>query len=309
MTYSELTKRVKEFALANDMDYVGIASADSLRDEPAGRKPDDYLPGARSVVVMGIRLSLGAQLSSKLAYQNYRHSISTYLWHGFGLPNLHFLDRVAFLVNRLLEREGHIAIPMHASSPFDLRGSLTEFSNIHAAVAAGLGEIGWNGFLLTPDVGPRARFVSIITTAKLEPESLYDGPKLCEPDKCRELGQGEPICLKVCPVGALKKESQTLIIGDKNLEIAKFDRNRCFWASMGLSEGSLALKPIPMPDEVKIADVINSLKEKDPLQYKELMVIGRGDYCGKCIMECPVGNPEIISEIVNQAKECIINSQ
>lgn len=33
------------------------------------------------------------------------------------------------------------------------------FSNRHAAVAAGLGEIGWNGFCLTPDNGPRQRFV------------------------------------------------------------------------------------------------------------------------------------------------------
>jgi len=123
------------------MDYVGIAPSDSLQAEPTGHKPNDYLPGAQSIVVLGIRLSLGAQLANRLAYEHYRYSICTYLWHGFGLPNLHYLDRVAFLVTALLEKEGHIAVPMHASSPFDLRSSLTEFSNIHAAVAAGIGKI------------------------------------------------------------------------------------------------------------------------------------------------------------------------
>ena len=57
MTQPELTARVKELALANHLDYVGIASAERLRDEPERRKPDDYLPGAQAVVSLGIRLS------------------------------------------------------------------------------------------------------------------------------------------------------------------------------------------------------------------------------------------------------------
>jgi epoxyqueuosine reductase len=296
----ELTKKIKELALANDLDYVGIAPAERLQNEPEGKRPEDFLPGARSVIAIGIKINLGPQLANRLAYHHYHHIVCSYLWHGFGLPNLHYLDRTALLITRLLEKERHIAVPMQASSPFDLHGSLTEFSNIHAAVAAGLGEMGWNGFVLTPDVGPRARFGSVITTAELEPDPMYHGPKRCDPDKCREQGRGEPVCVRVCPVGAYKKEPQQLIIGGQTFQIAGFDRNKHFWGSIGLSEGSLTLRPVPMPEKVEIADVFKGMAQRDPVQARELMVIGRGDYCGKCFMECPVGRPKIIDEIMSK---------
>jgi hypothetical protein len=34
----------------------------------------------------------------------------------------------------------------------------------------------------------------------------------------------------------------------------------------------------------------------------ELMVIGRGDYCGKCIMECPVARSPKLDELLNAKK-------
>jgi epoxyqueuosine reductase len=166
MTRAELTLRVKKLVLANNLDYVGITSAERLQDEPDRRKPDDYLPGARTVVSLGIRLSQGVMLANRLAHHGGpRHAIYSYLWYGFGLPSLHYLDRTALLLTRLLEKEGHIAIPVMATSPFDIQSNLTEFSNPHAAVAAGLGELGFSGLVMTPDVGPRARFSSVITTA------------------------------------------------------------------------------------------------------------------------------------------------
>jgi hypothetical protein len=70
---------------------------------------------------------------------------------------------------------------------------------------------------------------------------------------------------------------------------------------MGLSEGSLAVKPLPIPDKVEIGDVFQALKERDPRQSAELSVIGRGDYCGRCIMECPVGRPAVVGELVSEA--------
>ena len=302
MSHSILTKRVKELVLKNHLHYVGVAPVERLRDEPEGKRPETFLPGARSVVVLGVRLSLGAQLSQALAHQRYRSVICSYLWHGFGLPNVHYLDRTAFLVARLIEKEGHIAVPLLAASPFDLRGSLTEFSNIHAAAAAGLGDVGWNGFLMTPDAGPRARFVSVITTAQLDADPPYKGATLCQPDKCRGTGEREPVCSSVCPVNALGNDSQTIRIGEKRFLLARFDRNRCLWASMGMSAGSLAVKPLPVPDNVGIGDVFQALKARDPRQTAELAVIGRGDYCGKCIMECPVGRPAIVDELVSRAK-------
>ncbi len=300
----KLTQKVKEVALANNLDYVGITSAKLLENEPEGHKPADFLPGAQTVVSLGIKLSLGVQLANKLAhtFSHLRHVIYPYLWHGFGMPSLHYIDRTAVLITRLLEKEGHIAVPVMSASTFDIRSSLTEFSNIHTAVAAGLGEMGWCGAVLTPDAGPRARFGSVITTAKLDPDPMYDGARLCEPDKCPALGSQIPVCAAVCPTKAIGPDIEQVIIGHKSFEVANFDSWRCMWGSMGLSKDSLGLRHIPMPDKVDASDVFNALKERDPSQSMELIVIGRGDYCGKCIMECPVGSSKKVDELLLKAK-------
>lgn len=301
MKPAKLTRKVKEIVLANNLDYVGITPVERLTGEPEGRRPTDYLPGAHSVVSLGIKLSLGVQLANRLAYQGgLRHSIYSYLWYGFGMPSLHYLDRTALLVTRLLEKEGYIATPVMAISTFDIQSNLMEFSNAHAAVAAGHGELGWSGLVLTPDVGPRVRFSSVITTAHLEPDSIYGGPRLCDVDECKRLGQGIPICAKACATHAIGPGGVTVAIGDRNFDVAKFDRFRCMWGSMGLLEATLGLKDIPMPDKEKIdaGDVFDALARRDPSQSLELMVIGRGDYCGKCIMECPVERPGQLDEMV-----------
>ena len=295
----ELKQMVKELALANKLDYVKVASAESLQDEPEWIKPTDFLPGAQSVVSLGMKLGLGVQLANKMAHHGGpRHNIYSYLWYGFGLPSLHFIDRTSLQITRLLEKEGYIAVPVMSASTFDIRSSISEFSNLHAAVAAGLGELGWSGLPLTPEVGPRARYGAVITNAKLEPDPMYSGPKLCDIEKCKQLGKGLPLCASVCPTKAIGPETEHVKIGNRSFEVAKFDCFRCMWGSMGLSKKSLGLKDIPMPSKVGYAEIASALKERDVHQTLELMVIGRGDYCGQCIMECPVGSPEVVTRLL-----------
>ncbi|MEO0249279.1 MAG: hypothetical protein ABIN58_06980, partial [candidate division WOR-3 bacterium] len=291
-----LTAQVKELVLSNHLDYVGIAPASRLVHEPEGRRPDDYLPGAVSVVSLGIRLGKGVIEANRLAYSGGpRHAIYSYLWHGFGLPSFHYLDRTAFLMTRLLEKAGYIAVPTLAISTFDIQSNLTEFSNQHAAVAAGLGELGFSGLVLTPDAGPRARFTSVITTAPLDPDPLYDGPTLCSMEACSTLGQGRPLCEKRCAARAIGPDSKSVNIGGKEFQVGTFARFRCMWGSMGLLKETLGMRDIPMPenDEIGPDDVFAALSKRDPSQALELIVIGRGDYCGQCIVECPAGTESV----------------
>lgn len=295
----DLKQQIKELALSNKLDYVNVSSAESLKDEPQWIKPSDFLPGAQSVISLGIKLGLGVQLANRLAYHGGpRHAIYSYLWHGFGLPSLLFIDRTALQIMRLIEKAGYFAVPVMSASTLDSRSSIMEFSNIHAAVAAGLGELGWSGLALTPEVGPRARFGTIITNARLEPDPVYQGPKLCDVEKCRELGDGVPICAKVCPTQAIGLETEQVKIGNRTFEVARFDRFRCAWGSMGLNKKALGLKDIPMPEKLGYEEVFAALKEREPVQSMELMVISRGDYCGQCTMECPAGNPEGVARIL-----------
>ncbi len=301
----QLTQKIKELAFANGLDYAGVASADVLSNEPEGFRPTDFLPGAQTVISLGIKLSLGVQFANRLAHsrRDLRHAIYSYLWHGFGLPSLHYLDRTAILIMRFLEKQGYIAVPTMAASSFDIRSSLTEFSNIRAAVAAGTGDLGWGELALTADAGPRVRFASLITDAPLGIDAPSLRRKLCEPDQCKKLGKGVPICASVCPTRAIGPNEEEVRIGERTFRTAKIDRWRCMWGSMGLSKDSLGLRDIPMPDKVGPDEVFNGMKERDPAQSLELMVISRGDYCGKCIMACPVASSPEVEELLLKAQK------
>ncbi len=296
----ELKQKIKDLVLANKLDYVRVAPASSLENEPQWLRPEDFLPGAQSVVSIGMKLGIGVQLANKMAYHNGpRHAIYSYMWHGFGLPSLHFIDRTSLQLCRLIEKEGYVAVPVMSASTIDTRGSISEFSNQHAAVAAGGGELGWSGLVLNAEAGPRARYGSVITNAPLEPDPVFKGSRLCDVEKCKQLGNGRPLCAAACPTGAIGLEAETVRIGDAGYQTARFDRFRCAWGSMGLSKNALGLKDIAMPEKLGYAELAAALKERETSQTLELMVISRGDYCGQCIMECPVGDPERIRQLLS----------
>ena len=46
-------ERFKEYIKTEyDIDHVGIAAADALSAEPYGHRPEDVLPGAKSIIVL-----------------------------------------------------------------------------------------------------------------------------------------------------------------------------------------------------------------------------------------------------------------
>ena len=57
---AELTGRIKTRALDLGADIVGVADAGRFGEAPQGHKPGDILEGAKSVVVLAIRLLDGA---------------------------------------------------------------------------------------------------------------------------------------------------------------------------------------------------------------------------------------------------------
>jgi epoxyqueuosine reductase len=78
-------------------------------------------------------------------------------------------------------------------------------------VAAGIGELVRNHLVLTPDWGPRIRAVSVITQADLEPDPLYNGPKICS-DSC-------DVCVKISPSQAIDPvKTNAAIIGGRSAD-------------------------------------------------------------------------------------------
>jgi len=297
-----LTKKVIKLALSNDVDYVGIASVDRFEHAPEGRKPGDLLPGAQSVVSIGTRIGKGTQLAQQIALHDkrFRHVAFSYRWLGYGLINMYFNDRAAFLVTQLLEKEGYVSVPIVGSGVEDMRNMMAAFSQRHAAVAAGLGEIGWNGLCLTPDNGPRQRFSSVITTAKLEADPMYDGPRLCDPQKCSELGDGLPLCVAVCPLGLISTDETVVAdFGDRKFEYAQKDKVKC-GGTIGLGIHPLVMgKDAPkIPDKVDMDTIDQLIRDAPPFWKLETVAFGRGHFCGLCLLRCPVGRPQDVENIL-----------
>ncbi|MHA1527005.1 MAG: hypothetical protein ACTSQD_08230 [Promethearchaeota archaeon] len=144
-----------------------------------------------------------------------------------------------------------------------------DFSHRCAAVAAGLGRIGWSGNVVTEDYGARVLFNSIITDAKLTPDTpMEENP--C--NKCK-------LCEKVCQSGFFSRdEGEQITIAGIEETIGK-RKNVAYCCTIC---GGMACQnrfpefstwspypPVSLPSEDKIDDFIfelsrNMILSSDP---------------------------------------------
>ena len=95
-----------------------------------------------------------------------------------------------------------------------------QFSFRLAAVACGLGEMGWSKMLLTPEFGPLQRLAFIFTDAVVEYDEMYSGEPLCR--KCMA-------CVRECPGQCIPKDKKvTVNIDGKICEWGDIDMWRCY---------------------------------------------------------------------------------
>jgi epoxyqueuosine reductase QueG len=198
------------------------------------------------------------------------------------------MPMIQFRLYRFLEKAGHLAILVAPSGFWRYRdyaevkgGFIADFSHRHAAVAAGLGELGLNGLLVSPEFGVRQRLASVITTAPLRPDPLYGGRALCD-------GCGR--CLKACPVKAFSKDDRCSVrIGDKQISYAKHDKWRCAWVEQIGMVGAAGPKyegyttDLQPPAKIRPEDYIAARGQRDPFQAScEWGTIS----CGRCLHVC-----------------------
>ena len=220
-----LTARVKECAYAIGADLVGVSPIARFKNAPIMMSPQGILPTAQSVVVCAIH---HLDEAIELGGEQHPQIIGPYsIQYVMNLK----LDYIAFRVARYLDSLGYEAVPIAASNIWRYRpfGELTatfapDMSHIYAATCAGLGQLGWHGLTMSPEYGPRNRFISIITNAPLCPTPLYDETKLC--DMCGA-------CITHCPTDAYRKEcngTKCIEVEDKTFKFANKNLWRCAWA-------------------------------------------------------------------------------
>ena len=175
-----LSATVKEKALKLGVDLVGIASAESLSGMAENENPLRFMPGAKSVIVLGHRILRGSM-----------RGVEEGTYFGMEWPELEFLSKHVYELSCFLESRGFEAMPIVAHSVNGGRDMSYKVEPV--AEAAGLGSVGKGGFFMTPQYGHRQRFALILTTAELE------GDKPRPVDFCKDCDA----CVKACPLGAL----------------------------------------------------------------------------------------------------------
>ena len=259
------TNQIKEMILAEGIDLVGIADARNLILAKPPRSATALMPSAKSIIVMAVAHSLGAVYAPYIK-----------IWTRNKMQTSRLLDQVAEKIGRYLERNGFLSMPISADKPVEIykldpqtgkklihTRTLGHLSLKHAAVSAGLGEMGRSNLLLTPQFGPHQRLGAIITEAPLEPDKVLD-VKLCEACKA---------CEKACPVGALKD--------------GKYDCDKCYsyW-----SKGFKQVYPERLRDWSKYFRLLwENNKTRDVFIEMSQNYITDVDYCIECMKACPVG--------------------
>ncbi len=179
--------QVKQRLYDMGADLVGIAGMDRFDDAPEGYHPLDVFPGCRSVVVFAQRfLRATMDCGNTVPYTIVRNLLSS------------MMDEMSLRFCTEMEEAGIAAVPTGTNGPtmFDTRTQ--RFRNVvsakHCAQAAGLGTIGKNTLLITPQFGNMVWLSVILTEAELEPDPLIE-KSLC-PSGCR-------LCLDACPIDAV----------------------------------------------------------------------------------------------------------
>ncbi len=279
----ELKEKIKNRALDFGMDLIGITDLSRLEGAPKRFHATDYLPTARAVIVVGSKIPEGS-------VENWVRTPSSYQYYGYALLNKE-LGHACYHISKLVEKEGYRCfpiVPTGHSKDWDHKKQLGEFSHRHAAVAAGLGEFGYNRLVITPQYGNRVRFCSIITEAPLPSDEMYEGPPLC--DRCKK-------CIKACPTNCLDETNPlTCVIGKKRYEYAKLYHFRCFSTLLGLAPGSGAGLDIPFPKKKGELSQLGFLKryiKAAIIRFQKFIYIREQqsavdwfEFCGRCLHVC-----------------------
>ena len=185
---TDLTEQVKAFAKERGATLIGIASVNRFSEAPQGHRPREFLPNAKSVISIGLKINKASVIGLPKTMREYKIS--------YDVTNMR-LNSLAWETARFLEYLGYDALAIPASPPYDTKRNFGDISHKHAAAAAGLGRFGLNNLVLTLDYGPYMRFVTLITSAPLKTDKPLR-MNICLREKCLK-------CVKACPPKALDK--------------------------------------------------------------------------------------------------------
>lgn len=277
LTREIIARRGRELGL----ELIGFASAASLEDKvPVRCRPSQIAAHMRTLVVAAKRSYSGFVIA--------HHDGTKQFWGGRIIKRLdetcmkladfiESLGATAFPLSSLMadmgEREGLDLCPAGQGSPL-LKA---------AAVEAGLGTLGLNLMLLTPEFGPRVYLGGVLTEAEMAPGKPLAGELCLGLEACGR-------CAAVCPEDAIpRRASREAPLG----EYRGLDAAACARSSQPLG---------PRRFKEHLAQVLLQREEPQAMWsligsrltgalWQEMLMIKEGAFtgCSACVAACPVG--------------------
>ncbi len=181
-----MEKQLLHSALGWGADYFGIADLTPAHNAI-------YEQGGAEIAGLPRSISVGIGLFHPIVDQIYRRPersvAASYQTHCYEVINAR-LDQLVSRLASVLQREGFMAYPIAASKRVDDERICGAFSHKLGAHMAGLGWIGKNCLLITPQMGPRVRWATVLTDAPIE---ATGGPI---EERCGDCHA----CVDICPV-------------------------------------------------------------------------------------------------------------
>ena len=261
--------RVKARARELGTDLVGIASAQTLNAFPPDPRwpqtPERISPYVKSVITIVQHIPVGA----------FRCRTNTPVQY-MDMLVLRKMDKVAYRLAEELERAGHpsFVVPAQETEWTLKRASYGRLSTRHLGVESGLGTLGLEVNILTPEYGPHVYLTDILT----ELELAADAPmteQVCIGESCSR-------CLHSCP-------------GDAVLHFG-IDKRACAEHAQEFGFSTI----LKFLDQVVDADAqgasierqVAMMRSRDHFGFWQglLRVVGSFGDCPRCLAVCPVGD-------------------
>jgi epoxyqueuosine reductase len=181
-------EQLENFCLEGGASLFGVASIVPLKEKIQFLSPST-LQG------LGWAVSTAFHLSDRVFEDIVDGPTKLYFFH-YQRANV-FLDELALKITHFIQSRGYEALPIPASQIIDWENQRAHISHKHVAQQAGLGWIGRNNLLVSPDFGARIRLVTVLTSMPLK----LDEPLLWGCTSCRS-------CMTACPSKSIREKPE-----------------------------------------------------------------------------------------------------
>jgi len=260
---------VKRRARELGADLVGIADAAILNAFPPDPRwpqtPERISPYVKSVIVIIQHIPVGA----------FRCRSNTPVQY-MDMLVLRKMDKIAYRLSEEIEAGGHptFVVPAQETEWSYKRASYGRLSTRHLGVEAGLGTLGLEVNILTPEYGPRLYLTGVLTELPLAADAPMT-EQVCIGESCSR-------CLHSCPGDAV------LHFGIDKRGCAEHAQEFGFAQILKFFEQAFGAQA----GEAAASQVAALARSRDFFGFWQglLRVVGSFGDCPRCLAVCPVGN-------------------